>query len=75
MTLTAGSSPSPSICWLVGPEGTVLITTDGRTWQRMNFPEAVDLVSIRATDDKTATVTAVDGRVFTTTNRGLTWDR
>jgi photosystem II stability/assembly factor-like uncharacterized protein len=53
----------------------VLVTTDGRSWERLSFPEVVDLVAIRATDDKTATVTAADGRRFTTTNRGQTWER
>jgi hypothetical protein len=72
---TAGASPSPSVCWLVGPAGLVLITTDGRSWQRVPFPEIVDLVAIAATDDRTATVTAVDGRTFTTGNRGEAWER
>jgi photosystem II stability/assembly factor-like uncharacterized protein len=74
-TLTAGASPSPSICWLVGQRGVVLISIDGRRWQRLDFPETADLVSVRATDDKTAAVTAADGRVFTTTDRGRTWNR
>ena len=39
VTLTAGSSPSPSVCWLVGPGGLVLITTDeGQSWRRVPFP-------------------------------------
>ncbi len=75
VTLTAGASPSPSVCWLVGPGGIVVITTDGRSWERLSFPEVVDLVAIRATDDKTATVTTADGRRFTTRNRGQTWVR
>jgi hypothetical protein len=72
-TLTAGASPSPSTCWLVGPRGIVLLSTDGRSWQTLPFQEKVDLVSVRPTDDKTATVTAADGRTFSTTDRGLTW--
>ena len=75
VTLTAGVSLSPSVCWFVGPGGIVVITTDGRSWERLSFPEVVDLVAIRATDDKTATVTAADGRRFTTRNRGQTWVR
>jgi hypothetical protein len=73
--LTAGSSPSPSVCWLVGRGGTVLVTSDGRTWQRVMFPEAIDLVTVRASDMRTATITAVDGRSFTTTDGGRTWNR
>ena len=74
--LTAGSSPSLMVCWLVGPGGLVLISTDeGRSWQRVPFPVAVDLVSIRAIDDKTATVVTADQRTFSTSDRGVTWSR
>src|SRR5262245_9232804 len=71
--LTAGSAPSPTTCWLVGVGGTVLRSTDGNTWQRLLFPETVDLTSIRAIDAVNATVTAADGRVFTTDDGGKTW--
>jgi Photosynthesis system II assembly factor YCF48 len=74
-TLSGGSSPSPSVCWLVGPRGIVLRTTDGRSWTRIPFPEAVPLTSIRATDNQTATVTTEDGRQFVTENGGRTWSR
>jgi hypothetical protein len=73
--LTAGSSPSPSICWLVGSAGTVLLSTDGRSWRRVAFPEVVDLRSVTATDRETATVTTADGRAFVTTDGGQTWSR
>ena len=73
--LTTGTSPAPSICWLVGREGTVLLSTDGRSWRRLAFPEATDLASILATDDKSAWVTTVDGRAFRTTDGGQTWTR
>jgi photosynthesis system II assembly factor YCF48-like protein len=73
VTLTAGASPSPSICWLVGPGGLVLLSTDGRSWQALPFKENVDLLSVRATDDKIATVTAAGGGSFSTTDRGVTW--
>jgi hypothetical protein len=72
-TLSGGSSPSPSVCWLVGPRGIVLRTTDGRSWTRIPFPEAVPLTSIRATDNQTATVTTEDGRQFVTEDGGRTW--
>lgn len=74
-TLSGGSSPSPSVCWLVGPKGIVLRTTDGRSWTRIPFPETVPLTSIRATDDQTATVTTEDGRQFVTEDGGRTWAR
>jgi len=74
-TLSGGSSPTPSVCWLVGPKGIVLRTTDGRSWTRIPFPEAVSLTSIRASDDQTATVTTEDGRQFVTENGGRSWAR
>jgi photosystem II stability/assembly factor-like uncharacterized protein len=61
------------VCWLVGRAGTVLLSTDGATWQLRTFPEGIDLVAVRATDAKTATVTASDGRLFSTTDGGATW--
>jgi hypothetical protein len=75
VTLVAGASPSPSVCWLVGPGGIVVLSTDGRSWRRVAFPEETDLVTVQATDGKTATVTSVDGRAFTTDNGGVTWTR
>jgi hypothetical protein len=71
--LTAGAAPSPTLCWLVGPRGTVIVSTDGRSWQRIQFPEAIDLTAIRASDRSNATVTAAGGRTFTTTDGGITW--
>lgn len=74
VTLMAGTSPSPSVCWLVGPSGTIVLTTDGRSWRRVAFPEPVDLVAIRSTDDGVA-VTTSDGRMFATDDGGATWVR
>ena len=75
VTLAGGASPSPSVCWLVGPTGTVLLSTDGRSWRRIAFPEETDLISVRATDEKIAAVTTSDGRTFSTRDGGLTWVR
>jgi len=72
-TPTAGAAPSPTICWLVGPGGLVLLSIEGRTWQRVPFPEAIDLTSVRASDGANATVTAADGRTFITSDGGKTW--
>jgi len=71
--VTGGTAPSTSVCWLIGPRGLVLLSTDGRSWKRIVFPEMVDLTAIRAADDRTATVTAADGRMFTTSDGGATW--
>jgi hypothetical protein len=71
--LTAGASPAPPVCWLVGSDGQVLLTVDGRRFARKPFPEAIDLTGVLAKDALNATVTASDGRSFTTSNGGATW--
>jgi hypothetical protein len=73
-SLTAGFAPSTLVCWLVGPNGAVFRAMNGIVFERRPFPEPVDLVNVRATSDgQNATVTAADGRQFTTTNGGATW--
>ena len=75
-TFTAGAAPSPSVCWLVGQKGLVMLTTDGVTWRRLTtFPEATDLSAVHATDARSAVVTTTDGREYTTVNGGATWIR
>jgi hypothetical protein len=71
--ITAGSAPSADVCWIVGRAGTVLRSTDHQTWQRVNIPQAVDLAGVTATDARTATVVAADGRTFSTSDGGVTW--
>jgi hypothetical protein len=71
--ITAGSAPSADVCWIVGRAGTVLRSTDHQTWQRVNFPQAVDLSRITATDARTATVVAADSRTFSTSDGGVSW--
>jgi hypothetical protein len=73
LPLAAGSAPASTVCWLVGREGTVLLTTDGRTWRRVTAPTPFDLIGIVAAGADTATVTAADGRSFTTSDQGRTW--
>jgi hypothetical protein len=74
-TLTAGAAPSSTVCWLAGPHGIVLLSTDGRTWRRVATPEDAPLVKVSAEDDRSATVTAADGRTFSTSDAGQTWSR
>lgn len=74
-TLTAGSSPSPSVCWLVGRSGSIYVTTDGLRFMRVPFSERTDFVSIQATDARTATVVTIDGRRMRTDDQGATWIR
>jgi hypothetical protein len=74
-TLTAGMSPAPSVCWLVGRTGAIYVTSDGLRFIRIPFPERTDFVSIQATDDRHATVITIDGRTFRTDDQGVTWVR
>jgi hypothetical protein len=70
---TAGAAPAETICWIVGPGGMVVLSIDGRTWQLIPIPEAIDLKFISASDATRATVMAADGRTFTTIDGGKTW--
>jgi hypothetical protein len=70
--LVAGSSPSRTVCWFVGSGGAVVIADD-RGSRPLPFPEATALVQINATSAAAAAVTAADGRVFVTTDGGITW--
>ena len=71
--IAAGSSPGGTVCWLVGSDGLVLLTTDGVRFARLSAPAPTSLVAVIAADARTATVTAVDGRRFRTTDGGATW--
>lgn len=71
--LLAGSAPSPTVCWVVGRAGAVLLTTDGRTWTRVPFPHDADLVRVTAESAAAATITAADGRTLRTADGGKTW--
>ena len=68
-----GAAPSAAVCWVVGPAGTVLLTTDGRTWRRIEFPDRADLAGVAAADASNATITTADGRVFRTRDGGRSW--
>jgi putative zinc finger protein len=74
-TLTGGSSPSPTICWLVGRTGSIYVTTDGLRFIRVPFRERTDFISIQATDALRATVVTTDGRTMRTEDQGATWIR
>jgi hypothetical protein len=73
--LSGGSAPTNTVCWLVGKAGTVLLSTDGTTFRQVAKPVDADLVSVRATDARSATVRTADGREFTTADGGITWFR
>jgi hypothetical protein len=71
--LLAGAAPSPTVCWIVGKGGTVIVTADGERWQARPLAESVDVARVEARDALTAVVTAVDGRRFSTVDGGATW--
>lgn len=71
--IVAGAAPSAGTCWLVGRGGIVLLTTDGKTWKTIAPPAAADFVSVSADSAASATVTASDGRQFTTSDGGKRW--
>ena len=72
--LLAGSSPAPNVCWIVGRNGVVLLSTDGTTWKQVASPEPkADLVAVIARDGVAATVTTADGRRYSTSDAGRTW--
>ena len=73
--LTAGSAPTPKICWVVGRRGTILRTVDGENWLRVKSPTPADLTAVLATDADVASISAADGAIFTTRDGGATWTR
>jgi hypothetical protein len=73
VVFTAGSSPARDICWIVGRGGVVLLSSNGTSWQRRPFPEAANLIAVRAVDAKSAVVSTEDGRQFSTIDGGATW--
>jgi hypothetical protein len=72
--IIAGAAPSVKICWLVGEGGTILRTTNGAHWKTIKPPEETAFVRVEATDALTATVTALDGRRFSTSDGGKSWN-
>jgi photosystem II stability/assembly factor-like uncharacterized protein len=71
--LTTGTATSPTVCWLAGRDGVVLVTADGVTFRRVSLPEVVQVIGVTAQDALRALVTVAGGRVFETTDGGATW--
>jgi hypothetical protein len=71
--ISAGSSPAPKICWLVGSGGTIFVTKDATNWKKIAPPVSADFTAVAANDASNATITAADGRKFQTTDGGKHW--
>jgi hypothetical protein len=78
--LLAGSAPSETICWLVGRSGAILLSTDGATWVQVPSPkqaeqnaQAPDWSSVKARNARSAIIRSADGRRFSTSDAGKTW--
>jgi hypothetical protein len=71
-SINAGMAPSAAVCWLVGRDGTVLVAV-GSEWKNVSMPQPIELIRVTAQDSMTATVTAMDGRQFSTVDAGVTW--
>ena len=72
--ITAGNAPTVNICWLVGRNGVILLTRDAEHWVPIPPPLSVDFVGVTAQDNFSATVTAADGRKFSTDDAGDHWN-
>lgn len=72
--LLAGSAPNELVCWVVGRQGTILLTTDGRNWTKIPAPVATDFSAIAATNARKATVwSRADRQRYSTEDGGLHW--
>ena len=71
--LIAGSAPSAKVCWIVGRDAAITLTKNGTDWQQVDPPVVTDFIAVTAKSDNTATVTTVDGKKYTTTDRGKKW--
>lgn len=71
--VVAIASPTAKVCWLVGRDSLILLTTDGTHWQTVAPPAQADLVRVAAENASTATVATADGLRFQTSDGGKHW--
>lgn len=75
---TDGVSPSPArvqLAWAVGEAGTIIATSDGRTWEAQRAPTEDDLLDVAACDPLHAWAVGLGGTIVATTDGGLTWHK
>ena len=70
--LTVVSSSGQAV-WLVGRQGLVLASPDGRRFVIVPAPVSADLVQVAVRGATAATVTTADGRSFSTEDGGARW--
>jgi hypothetical protein len=79
----AGVAVSDTVCWVAGRNGSIARTADGESWERVAPPVQVvangarlpDWTGVTARDAQSATITASDGRKFSTADGGKTWQK
>jgi photosystem II stability/assembly factor-like uncharacterized protein len=77
----AGAAASDKICWMVGRNGAIAWTTNGKHWKKIAPPPAAadasgklpDWIEITAAGAREATITASDQRHYVTQDGGKTW--
>lgn len=67
------AAPSAQVCWLVGRDSLILLTTDGTHWQTIAPPARADFVQVVAEGASSATVATAEGLRFQTTDTGKHW--
>ena len=77
----AGAAVSDTVCWLLGRNGAIARTRDGKSWESVTPPAQAagtdaklpDWTGITVRDAQSAAITASDGRKFATADGGKTW--
>ena len=67
------AAPSAQVCWLVGRDSLILLTTDGTHWQTVSPPARADFVQVVAENAFSASVATAEGLRFQTGDAGKHW--
>lgn len=67
------AAPSAQVCWLVGRDSLILLTTDGTHWQSIVPPAQANFVQVVAENASSATVATAKGLTFGTPDAGEHW--
>jgi hypothetical protein len=70
--IRAGAFVDADVAWVVGNRGLILRRTKNG-WFGATPPADGNIIAVKASSPSRATITFEDGRVFTTTNGGVTW--